>query len=175
MCLRILLIVVVFGFGGCYSSRSGDQIATFQRENEAFTIRVTVLTEKRYFAQVLAGAFYVFEAKKNDEQHWREIFVFLHDDPIPIDEEGIRFVNDRVAYVYMSWMYAVTTDGGETWSVWDGSKYPLERGRIGFNAIQNVKLLENGEGTMRLKLVANNDPIFLRTKDFGINWIDEGD
>ncbi len=174
MYIRILLTVGILCFVGCYSSRSGDQISTLKKKNDSFIVRATVFRQKLYFGGALAGAYYVFETKTNDEQDWREIFVFLHDAPIPIDEEGIQFVNDRVAYVYMSWMYAVTTDGGKTWSVWNGLKYPFERGRIGYNAIQNVELLENGAGTMILNLIANDEPVVLRTKNFGISWTDEG-
>jgi hypothetical protein len=42
------------------------------------------------------------------------------DDPkIPVDQ--VRYVGD-IGYVFMGFMYAVTTDAGKTWSVWSAEK-----------------------------------------------------
>lgn len=159
----------------CYSYRSGEEFASFQKENGTFAIKTTALTEKTFFGQTpLGGAYYIFETKARNEVGWREIMVFQHDDPVPINEQAIQFVNDRIAYAHMGWMYAVTTDGGETWNVWNGHKYPLKKGRMGYNAVQDVKLLENGQGTMRLELIGNDDLTELHTKDYGLSWTEEG-
>ena len=98
--------------------KMGPELATTQKENEKFIIRVTAFAQNALFVQV-AGAYYVFESRPKNESDWREIMVFLDDDPVPIREDGIQFVNDHVAYVYMGWLYAVTTDGGHSWKVWD--------------------------------------------------------
>lgn len=166
----------------CYPARSGEHLATLQETNDTFAIRTLVFRERTFWGgSTLLGTHYVFETKGRDEESWREFMSFLQDDPEPINgdrskfvRDRVTFVNDQVAFVYMGWMYAITTNGGQTWDVWNGLNHPLEKGRIGFNAIQDVKLLENGSGTMNLALIGNDGPTVLHTKDYGISWVEEG-
>lgn len=172
MLSRTLLTTLLLGLCfSCYSARSGEQLATFQKTNGTFAIRTTVMSEKTLLGgPFLKGAYYIFETKTQNEGTWREVLVFRHDNPEPINEDRIHFVNDRIALVYIGWKYAVTTDAGEKWSVWNGTEYPFQQGRMGYNGIQGVGLFENGVGTMRVKLIGNDELTELHTKDFGVNW-----
>lgn len=174
MYFRVLFILAILCVAGCNAGRGQEQIFTSQKENEFFIIRVTVLRKETNFGGTLAGADYVFETKMKDDLDWRKIMTFSGDAPVPFNDKDIRFVNDRIAYVFLGWMYAVTTDRGEHWSIWDGSKFPLKDGRIGFNAIGNVELLENGIGVMQLNVIGLDVPIALRSNDFGVNWSRDG-
>lgn len=162
----------------CYPARSGEQLATYEETNGAFAIRTLVFREKTLWSGgTLLGAHYIFETKARDEENWREFMRFRDDNPEPIDEDRSKFVNDRVtfvndqvAFVYMGWMYAVTTDAGRSWNLWDGIDHPFQKGRMGYNGIQEIKLLENGEGTMRVRLIGNDELIEPNTRDYGVSW-----
>lgn len=60
------------------------------------------------------GAYYLFEATPAGSDQWREIMTFRHDDDPKISADQVRYVNDNIGYVFMGWMYAVTTDAGRT-------------------------------------------------------------
>lgn len=175
MKVKLIIVSCALLLMSCYSYRSGEEFATFQKENSTFVLRVTALTEKTFFFQTLSGAYYIFETKAKNEADWREIMVFRDDDPLPINEHSIQFLNERIAFAYMGWMYAVTTDGGETWSVWNGQDFHLEEGRMGFDAIQDIHLFENGQGLMKLRVIGGSrDVTILRTNDYGVSWIEDG-
>ena len=93
--------------------------------------------------------------------------VYNYDDPIPIDKNTIGFVNDAVGYVSMINRFAVTTDGGTEWSVWDISG--IERLKNDRSCrIQSVSILQNGSGTMDIR--CNKSSTVLNTADFGVSW-----
>jgi photosystem II stability/assembly factor-like uncharacterized protein len=67
--------------------------------------------------------------------------------------------------------YAITTDGGRSWSKWKVNenliaKYPSEF------LIKEVLVNHDGSGTLvAVSRSANNKPIRFRTQDFGQSWI----
>jgi hypothetical protein len=103
---------------------------------------------------------------------WRDITTFRHDDAVPIPRDQIRFVNNRVAFVFMGWIYAVTTDGGATWSVWDAGNDLPNWQCCNYRLITDVKLNVDGTGTMTLNPIQDRpgEVPQLRTKDFGRHW-----
>lgn len=101
---------------------------------------------------------------------WQEIMRNHHDDPDPIPCDQVRFINERVAYIFMGRRYAVTTDAGENWRVWDMAtdfaEWPTKKGTI-----RNVDLAVDGTSTMEILLVGNpQKPRALRTTDYGFHW-----
>jgi len=82
----------------------------------------------------------------------------------------VRFINDRVGYVFMLGKYAVTADGGDSWQVWDSdqnglNRYPNER------FIKQVNLNTDGRGTIQLvSRTSQKETIELQTNDYGVNW-----
>ena len=57
---------LVFGCQPALQRQSA--FASEQKENAIFGVKITAFRETRTFGQVLAGAYYVFEAKKNNER-----------------------------------------------------------------------------------------------------------
>jgi hypothetical protein len=80
-------------------------------------------------------------------------------------------VNDQVGYVFMVYEYAVTVDGGRSWSTWYAVK-DLPDWRHSRPAIQEVTVEQNGSGSMKLSLVASpsEGTVLLQTTDFGQHW-----
>ena len=88
------------------------------------------------------------------------------DQPPPV---GL-FVGEQVGYLFMGWVYAVTTDGGRTWSVWDASK-ELPQWRTNYRLIEDVTLGADGTGKMLLNpLEPQPSRPELVTDDFGRHW-----
>lgn len=164
----IIVVISVLLLSCQTFQKRGDVLATLEKGNEGIRIRVTAYQEERSFGQALAGAYYVFEARNSNNRKWKEIMVQRHDDPVPINNEGVKVVNDSVAYVFMGWQYVVTTDGAKTWKPWRNKNLGVKWDRPG--EIQDVVLQANGEGEMRIKMSGDDSNLFLFTRDFGINW-----
>jgi hypothetical protein len=169
--------LVAIGLGSTWSCQTGYRKADLDSINElwiaggkAFRIRVTAYAETG--ASFVAGAYYVFECAKDSERVWHPIMTFRHDDPIPIPREQMRFVNDQVGYVFMGWMYAVTTDAGSTWSVWSADKNLPNWQCCNYGLIRDVKLGDNGDGVMQLNPIKGRQGEVpeLHTMDYGKHW-----
>lgn len=148
--------------------RRGDVIETWQTGNGSFSIRVTAYTEKNTFP-ALGGGYYVFESTAAGSDRWDEIMVFRHDDPINILRDQVRFVSNQVGYVFMGWMYAVTTDAGATWLVWSAEKDMPEWECCNYGLIQDIRLAPDGTGEMKLR-GRRGEVHELHTKDYGGHW-----
>lgn len=163
----------------CYPARSGEQLGTFEKTNNTFTIRTVVFREKTFVGfTFIPGPHYIFETKGQGDEDWREFLAFRHDYLDPIDEDRSKFVDDRVefvsdrlAFVYMGRMYAVTTDAGRSWTLWDGIDYRFPKGRMGYDGIQGIELLTNGVGVMNVNLIGTDEHLGLHTENYGVNWL----
>src|SRR5688572_16489059 len=102
-----------------YGPYMGPVNESWDTSNNVFRIRVERHAEVNTF---VGGAYYVFQSAPAGSDSWQKILTFRHDDPNPIPRDQVRFVNDQVAFVFMGWMYAVTKDGGGSWSVWNAEK-----------------------------------------------------
>lgn len=133
------------------------------------SIKVRVENRAEHFAW-LPGAYYVFKSSPPGSNRWREIMTFRDDDPGRIPRENVRFVSEQVGYVFMGWMYAVTTDGGATWSVWD-AKEKLGDACANYGLIKAVYIASDGAGEMTLNRNCGGKMPKLRTRDYGKNWM----
>jgi hypothetical protein len=150
--------------------RVGAIAESWETSNPTFKVRV----ERHYEENggFVAGAYYVFRSAPAGSAAWRDIMTFRHDDPVDIPRDQVRFVNDRIGFVFMGWMYAVTTDGGATWSVWDaGSNLPKWE-CCNYRLISDVRLEPDGTGSMTLSPIQDRrgEVPQLRTKDYGRHW-----
>jgi len=150
--------------------RMGAIAETWETANGSFKIRVD-----RHFEEnggLDAGAYYVFSSAPVGSDAWRAIMTFRHDDPVPIPHEQIRFLNDRIAFVFIGWTYAVTADGGATWSVWDAGRNLPNWQCCNYRLITDVQLNGDGTGTMTLNPIPqrSGEVPRLRTNDFGRHW-----
>jgi hypothetical protein len=143
---------------------------TWETTNNAIKIRVTAYNQKGVEPQ---GTYYTFESvKKELVLDAREIMTFRHADQVLIPRAQVRFVNDQVAYVFMGWLYAVTTDSGYSWSVWDAERDLRNWQCCNYELINEIRIEADGVGTMRL----NSSPQDvgriqeLHTTDYGRHW-----
>lgn len=141
---------------------------TWETANGTFMMRVTARPEKALVG--IPGANYVFESAAVGSDDWREIMTFRHDDQVDLPRDQIRFVDERVGYVFMGWMFAVTTDGGRNWSVWNAAKQ-LPNWRTNYRLIDDVRVDADGGGMMRLNtLDERQQGTELFTRDYGRQW-----
>jgi hypothetical protein len=148
----------------------GEKVETWETTNQTFRVRIDRHAER--FMVPVAGAYYVFQSAPSGSNSWRDIMTFRHDDPVPIPREQVRFVSDRVGYLFMGWMYAVTTDGGANWVVWDAGKDLPNWGCCNYGLIRDVRLELDGTGVMILNPIPERrgEAPELRTKDYGRHW-----
>lgn len=176
--MRILAVAIacgsiILGFGCRFlpGSQVGEKVnEAWETHNKTFKISVTAYAEEN--GGFVAGAYYVFRSAKVNSDVWTDIMRFRHDDPVAIPRDQIHFVNDEVAYVFMGWMYAVTTDSGSTWSVWDARKDLPGWQCCNYILIKSVLLEQDGAGTMQLKPIdgRRGEVPELHTRDFGRHW-----
>ena len=152
---------------GC-TSQEKSILDRWQTSNAVFEIRVTEYEEKHF---PLSKFHYVFQANRRGSTEWREIMTARTDDDLPIPREQIRFLNDQTAYVFMADKYAITTNGGNSWSVWEANKATANLEYPGQSFIKDVNLKPDGGGTLVLVLHSTNKQVKqLRTDDFGHSW-----
>jgi hypothetical protein len=132
--------------------RSTAPLEAWLTENKAFRIRVTSYEEKD--ANV-SGTYYIFESTSKRSTAWHEIMTLRHDDRPDLPKDQIRFLNDETGYLFMEWMYAVTTDGGNSWSVWDATRDVPDWQWSKYGVIRDVRIELDGSGTMLLKPIAD--------------------
>jgi hypothetical protein len=151
--------------------RIGAIAETWETSNGAIRVRV----DRRYEENggFVPGAYYVFRSAPAGSDNWSDIMTFRHDDPVPIPRDQVRFVNARVGFVFMGWMYAVTTDGGASWSVWDSFRDLPKWQCCTYRLVKDVHLEPNGTGTMTISVIPDcceAVPQSLHTKDYGRHW-----
>lgn len=161
ICLAVFLIAC---------GQSATELQTISKQNGSFEVRATAFREDRAFGQALAGADYLFEVRRSGGD-WRRIINFHHDDQVEIKEQQVGFVNGQIGFVFMGWLYAVTTDAGESWHIWnanDTGVFGAER--VGYDGIKSVKIEASGKGKMLLNVIGRPNPLELQTSDFGVTW-----
>ncbi len=149
----------------------GERLETWESTNTPFKIRIDrhAQANGNFF---VPGAYYVFQSAISGSDQWREIMTLRHDDPVDIPREQVRFANDQVAYVFMNWMYAVTTDGGNSWRVSEMRDLLPNGERCFYGFIEDLRIDENGTGEVKLHIIASpkDQTKVLETNDFGRCW-----
>jgi hypothetical protein len=140
-------------------------------DGSQFWIRVTEHPEEESQAFV-AGSFYFFESGRSDKGPWTNVMTVHLDDPDPIPSGNVRFVNDKVAYVFLYDKLAVTVDGGLSWSSWSlGQANPEWKPKRAI--IRDVILSGDGSGRMEIEVFTSSAKITLQTHDFGKTWVQQ--
>jgi len=173
MIKKHLLVVLCWTFLFCSCGKGykdADILESWQAQNDKFKIKVTSFNEWNPVGLV-NGAYYVSKSAPLQSDKWVEIMTFRHDDPDPINREGVNFVNEDTAFVYMVRQFAVTTDAGNNWTVWDASKDKNLSVRLNYEIIKNVKIRADGSGEMLLQSISSGEPSrTLFTIDYGRTW-----
>ena len=97
-------------------ARQGAEVSRWENSNSAIHVRII---ERAEVGNFLNGVYYVFESRSPADNDWHHVMTFRHDDQVGIPRESVMVKNGSLAYVAMGWMFAVTTDSGRTWSVWN--------------------------------------------------------
>jgi hypothetical protein len=149
--------------------RPGRQLGMWETSSNGLRIRIVQYDEE---GALLAGTYYLFESAKPGTNEWQQIVMFRHDDRPPIPRDQVRFVGDDVAFVFMGWVYAVSTDRGASWSVYDATRNLPGWRCCNYGLIKNVDLWPDGTGVMTLKpiLGRTGEVSELRTRDYGVHW-----
>ena len=165
----VFLMAVAFLLPRYCGPRPGDVIETWQTSNQSFQVQIVARNEKYGF---LGGGYYTFRSMPFGSEDWVEIMTFRHDDPVAIPKDQVHFVNDQIAFGFMGWMYAVTTDGGKSWSVWDARKDLLNWKCCNYGLIEQVNVHPEGQGTMIISVIdrGRGEVPLLQTKDYGRHW-----
>lgn len=97
---------------------------------------------------------------------WSGVMSYHSDDGFDIEAEQIHFVSNSIGYAFLANWYAVTVDGGESWT-----KHPFKEGWI-----REVSMRPNGRGSLKLEVYSveeNKEMIRFSTQDFGRRWSPE--
>src|SRR5262245_51359833 len=137
------------------------------------TDKITVTAYNIYNVDPL-GRYYTFSyhTAKDNYQYGRIIFNFRQDEAILPPINQVRFITDAVVYVYMGWMFSVTTDAGKTWRLWDAEKVLPGWKCCDPLLIRDVSISTQGSGTMTLRPEPRQPEklLYLHTNDFGRHW-----
>ena len=172
--LSPLLVVSILAilFTSCWmfaSPKKGKLIESWDFPGKTLKLRVEAYDERN---AIVGGAYYDFRSAPVGSENWQTVMTFRHDDPVPIPRKNVRFVDEHVAYAFMGWKYAVTTDSGKTWSIWDAGKDLPHWQCCNYELIQNVVVGSDGSGKMSLKMISgrSGEVPDLQTRDFGRHW-----
>jgi hypothetical protein len=170
--ILILFVVVIFVVKSfprptyVLSPYKAEVVETWQSTNTPFQIRIQKHIERG------GGAYYDFQSAPAQSNDWQEIMSFRHDDPVEIPKDAVHFTNERVAFLSMGWLYAVTTDGGRNWRVSESAKFLTGEERCGYNCIEDLRIDSNGWGEVKINLISSSAHKLkiLQTADFGETW-----
>jgi hypothetical protein len=133
-------------------------------------VRVRIYEE---IAGFIPGGFYFFDSKPGGTTRWRRAVDFRHDGLPPIEPPGVvKVVSDRTAFLYIGWVYAVTTDSGRTWHRWSAADDLAGWSCCNYGVIDSISIGPDGRGTMYLDLIeaAPGTVPELKTDDYGLRW-----
>ncbi len=142
--------------------------------NADFKLRITAYKERFV---LLPGVYYVCQSTSVRSDNWRTVLTVKTDEPHPIKRDRVRLMSNRIGYIFMGSFYMVTTDRGDTWSIWDGHKnLPDQQYREQLNIspyIEEIEMQSNGVGVMRLyKYFSERERgPDLVTSDYGLHWL----
>ena len=153
-----------------FRPRMAERVETWETSNQSFRVRID--RHKEGFGGFVPGAYYVFQFANLGSDRWVEVMTFRHDDPVPIPRDAVRFVNERTGYIFMGWKYAVTTDGGVTWRVWNAEEHLPNWQCCNYGLIKYVRVEPAGTGEMILNPIPQRrgEVQALQTTDYGKHW-----
>lgn len=157
---------------GTYPFGTRKIIEAWNTSNGIFKIEVIVYELEGVEPR---GIYYAFSCPLPDANvtgYLDEFMTIRSEKSKMIPRDQIRFVSDQIAYVFMGWIYNVTTDGGQTWSTWDAEKDLPNWRCCDFQLIQNVNITTEGLGVMLLRsnYLEEKKNLALYTKDYGKHW-----
>lgn len=93
------------------------------------------------------------------------------DDDTTIPRNQVRVVSEEAAYIFMEDKYAVTTNGGASWHVWNVKDGVSKIEYPGQFFITEVAVNPDGTGTLTVvPRSSDRQALKLKTEDFGHSW-----
>ncbi|NIP28070.1 MAG: hypothetical protein GWN67_14660 [Phycisphaerae bacterium] len=148
--------------------KKGELFESYFFEGSNLSIRVEA-RHQQGFLLFVPGAYYDYEAKSKNSDVWKPIFTILFDDPVEIPKDQIKEIKKQVVYMFIGWVYSVTTDGGKTWYTWNGNPEQAQYTGDMYGFIDEIQIDANGLGVMIIR-DRQGDLEELHTKDFGKTW-----
>jgi hypothetical protein len=115
---------------------------------------------------------FTYHIPRGRYEYPRIIFNIRLDKSVPLPVNQVVFLTDKILYVYLGWMFTMTTDVGKTWRLWDAEKDLPGWKCCDSGLIKEVNISKQGTGEMIIK-PDPNDPgnyTHLHTDDFGQHW-----
>jgi hypothetical protein len=139
---------------------------------ESLAIQVTA-REQRFMALAAPGGIYDYEARRLPDGRWETILSFRYSSTEPIPRGQIVFLDRDIAYFYHEFIFAMTTDGGRSWTVRGEPERSFDATlQWRFPRIEHVALAADGTGLMRVSPYSWHKFTYrqLSTNDFGRTW-----
>ncbi len=165
-----LLAFTLLVFSSCQDI-PGRTFDTFEKEiNRDYSINVTAYKVNCF---IICDANYLIESVNNINGYRKEIYTFRNDDPNKIPAKNFIVKSKNFAYFWMRWEIGVTTNGGESWKIFnilEGSK--IEDTVVNYGQIERINIYEDGSGKIFFSKYKKEKGEFyyLETNDFGKTW-----
>ena len=168
--INFIIVMMALLLSSCHQHPAAHPYETIDVPGPAFTIRLSAFHEEN--GGFVPGAYYRFESLPRDGKASVQAMEFRHDDDVPLPSQNVRFVTADVAYLFMGWKYAVTTDRGKSWSVWNAETDLPNWKYANYGLIARVEVGSNGIGKMILNPIPGHpgEVNQLFTSDFGRHW-----
>ena len=141
---------------------------TWTRSNGGLRIQVSTFDFEGNIEP--AGKYYTFSYSVSSEPV-DSILTIQSDIAIVSVENRARFIGDKICYVFLGECFAVTLDGGQSWTRWDAEQEIHSLACCRLPVISQVQISSNGSGTMILDLPQQQESrMILHTKDYGQHW-----
>ena len=161
-----LLGLLTIGSSAC-EPRPGELREQWEQGNERFRVRVQVFDEGNKAHLFEPGCHLRIASAQAGSDAWRRFGNAYFSKCDQRFKDRVRFVNERVGYVFMQWWYTVTVDGGRSWATWDVPAHLSGRAFYSPQLIDDVSIKPDGTGTMTLNPagMAGKQPLTLYTGD----------
>lgn len=114
------------------------------------------------------GIYHTFQSSQGEGTSWSDIMTVRKETLASPRGDQVVFINEQVAFIFMDWIYAVTTDGGRTWFTWDTEQDFPSIECCDYTRIQEVYVSSDGKGIMKISRLGEIQE--LHTKDYGKQW-----
>jgi len=164
-----LVTILLIGCWMFTRPKKGKLVESWDLPGKTLKFRIEAYCERNTF---VGGAYYDFRSAPATSENWQTIMTFRNDDAVPIPQRNVRFVNEQVAYAFIGWKYAITTDAGRTWNVWNAEKDLPGWQCCNYRLIDDVEVRPDGSGKMIMEPIPGRSGELpeLHTADFGRHW-----
>jgi hypothetical protein len=166
------VLLIGLALGRLWQLIIGDPYDRLVIPGEALTIRAIARSPMPALAQ--PGGVYEYEYLGTDSHgSWKPILRFRFGRPDPIPRGQVKFLGRGVAYLYHEFVFAVTTDGGRSWTIRGEPERSLDaRYEYRLPRVDEVTIGPDGIGSMRVTPYPWQEISYreLSTRDFGRTW-----